>query len=46
MAELLKYMYNPQFFERLNAVLIETIPSFDERRFIFRIFDCTCLIWN
>ncbi len=41
MAELLKYMYNPQFFERLNAVLIETIPSFDERRFIFRIFDCT-----
>jgi len=34
-------MYNPQFFDRLNAVLRETIPSFDERRFIFRIFDRT-----
>jgi 3-methyladenine DNA glycosylase AlkC len=41
MAELLKYMYNPEFFERLTAVLNKTIPSFDERRFIFRIFDRT-----
>ena len=41
MAELLKYMYNPQFFERLNAVLVETVPLFDERQFIFKIFDRT-----
>jgi 3-methyladenine DNA glycosylase AlkC len=41
MAELLKHMYNPQFFERLTAVLLETVPSFDERRFIFKIFDRT-----
>ncbi|HEX6893073.1 MAG TPA: DNA alkylation repair protein [Chryseolinea sp.] len=41
MAELLKHMYNPQFFERLNAVLIETVPMFDERRFIFKVFDRT-----
>jgi len=41
MAELLKYMYNPQFFEGLNAVLIETVPLFDERRFIFKVFDRT-----
>ena len=41
MAELLKYMYNPEFFERLTVVLSEAIPSFDERQFIFRIFDRT-----
>jgi len=41
MADLLKHMYNPQFFERLNAVLIETVPLFDERKFIFKIFDRT-----
>lgn len=41
MAELLKYMYNPEFFERLTGVLSDTIPQFDERRFIFRIFDRT-----
>ena len=39
MAELLKYMYNPEFFDRLVVVLNETIPSFDERRFIYRVFD-------
>ena len=41
MAEPLKYMYNPEFFERLNPVLKETIPLFDERQFIYRVFDRT-----
>lgn len=41
MADLLKYMYNPEFFQRLTMVLEETIPCFNERRFIFRVFDRT-----
>ena len=41
MADLLKYMYNPEFFERLTVVLNDTIPCFDERRFIYRVFDRT-----
>jgi len=41
MAELLKYMYNPEFFERLTGVLNVAVPSFDERRFIYRVFDRT-----
>lgn len=41
MADPLKYMYNPHFFDRLNAVLKDTIPLFDERRFIFKVFDRT-----
>jgi len=32
-------MYTPEFFDRLCAVLRDVIPHFDERRFIFRIFD-------
>jgi 3-methyladenine DNA glycosylase AlkC len=39
MAEPLKYMYNPEFFQRLTAVLENTIPSFNERLFIYRVFD-------
>ena len=41
MAEPLKYMYNPEFFERLTMVLDNTIPSFNERQFIYRVFDRT-----
>jgi len=32
-------MYTPEFFDRLCDVLHEVIPQFDERRFIFRIFN-------
>jgi hypothetical protein len=32
-------MYTPEFFDRLCAVLHEVIPHFNERRFIFRIFN-------
>jgi len=39
MAELLKYMYNPQFFERLCPLLKEVIPQFEERKFIYTVFD-------
>lgn len=39
MAEPLKNMYNPAFFEKLCPVLRETIPGFDCRQFIYRIFD-------
>lgn len=41
MAEPLKYMYNPEFFQRLTTVLNNTIPSFNEREFIYRVFDRT-----
>ena len=34
-------MYNPKFFERLTVVLDQTVPSFDERRFVYRVFDRT-----
>jgi 3-methyladenine DNA glycosylase AlkC len=39
MADPLKFMYNPQFFDRLCPVLKDTVPSFDERRFIHLVFD-------
>jgi 3-methyladenine DNA glycosylase AlkC len=39
MAEPLKYMYNPQFFERLCPFLQEAFPDFPCRRFIYRVFN-------
>lgn len=39
MAEPLKHMYNPAFFERLCPVLGQHIPGFDCKDFIFRIFN-------
>jgi 3-methyladenine DNA glycosylase AlkC len=39
MAEPLKFMYNPAYFEKLCPVLKENIPNFDCRRFIHRVFD-------
>jgi len=41
MSEPLKYMYNAQFFERLCPVLREVIPQFEERKFIYCVFDAT-----
>jgi 3-methyladenine DNA glycosylase AlkC len=39
MAEPLKYMYNPEFFERLCPTLRKTIPTFDCQHFIRLIFN-------
>jgi 3-methyladenine DNA glycosylase AlkC len=39
MAEALKFMYNPAFFEGLCPVLSKHIPGFDCKQFIFRVFD-------
>jgi 3-methyladenine DNA glycosylase AlkC len=39
MSEPLKYMYNPQFFEELCPILKEVIPHFEERKFVYRVFD-------
>ena len=39
MAEALKYMYNPHFFERLCPVIKEVISQFNETEFINRVFD-------
>jgi 3-methyladenine DNA glycosylase AlkC len=39
MAEPLKNMYNPAFFEKLCPILKECIPGFDCRDFIFRVFN-------
>lgn len=39
MSEPLKYMYNPQFFEELCPVLKEVIPQFEERLFVYAVFD-------
>ncbi|HEY0652323.1 MAG TPA: DNA alkylation repair protein [Chryseosolibacter sp.] len=39
MAEALKHMYNPDFFERLCPVLRSSIPGFDCKYFIHRIFN-------
>lgn len=39
MAEPLKHMYNPAFFERLCPVMRNTIPQFDCKRFIFNVFN-------
>lgn len=41
MSEPLKYMYNVEFFERLCPVLREVIPTFEERKFIYHVFDTT-----
>lgn len=41
MAEPLKFMYNPAFFERLCPVLSNNIPGFDCKEFIFRVFNNT-----
>lgn len=35
----LKCMYNPQYFEAMCPVLRDSIPGFDCRDFIFRVFD-------
>jgi 3-methyladenine DNA glycosylase AlkC len=34
-------MYNPQFFEKLCPVLKEVIPQFEERQFVYNVFDTT-----
>ncbi len=39
MADLLKYMYNPVFFEKILPVMKESLPGFREREFIYNIFD-------
>ena len=39
MSEPLKFMYNAQFFETLCPVLKEVIPHFEERRFVYQVFD-------
>jgi len=39
MAELLKNMYNPIFFESLNKILKKHVPDFKERDFIHLIYD-------
>jgi hypothetical protein len=39
MAELLKNMYNPAFFQGLVPVLAKHIPNFNEYDFIIRVFD-------
>ncbi|HCM75365.1 MAG TPA: DNA alkylation repair protein [Cytophagales bacterium] len=39
MAEPLKLMYNPEFFEHLCSVLKKNIPNFDDVRFIHSVFD-------
>lgn len=41
MAEPLKNMYNPAFFEKLCPVMKECLPGFDCRDFIFRVFNNT-----
>jgi 3-methyladenine DNA glycosylase AlkC len=39
MAEALKHMYNPGFFEKLCPVMRATIPNFDSKHFIHRVFN-------
>ena len=39
MSEPLKYMYNVSFFERLCPVLKTVIPEFEERKFVYSVFD-------
>jgi 3-methyladenine DNA glycosylase AlkC len=41
MAEPLKNMFNPAFFEKLCPVLTQSIPGFDCRDFIYRVFNNT-----
>ncbi|MBT1703084.1 DNA alkylation repair protein [Chryseosolibacter indicus] len=41
MAEPLKYMYNPHFFETLCPVIKKVIPDFNCNEFIFGIFNTT-----
>jgi 3-methyladenine DNA glycosylase AlkC len=39
MTEPLKYMYDVNFFERLYPILKTVIPGFEERRFVYSVFD-------
>jgi 3-methyladenine DNA glycosylase AlkC len=39
MAEALKHMYNPEFFEKLCPVMRTAIPNFDCKYFIHRVFN-------
>jgi 3-methyladenine DNA glycosylase AlkC len=39
MSEPLKYMYSANFFERLCPVLKTVIPEFEERKFVYSVFD-------
>jgi 3-methyladenine DNA glycosylase AlkC len=39
MADLLKNMYNPQFFEKLCPVLESHVPEFNSREFILRVYN-------
>jgi 3-methyladenine DNA glycosylase AlkC len=41
MAEPLKHMYNPAFFEKLCPVMRKSIPGFDYNNFIHQIFNST-----
>jgi 3-methyladenine DNA glycosylase AlkC len=41
MAEPLKYMYNPHFFEAIVPFLRRHLPNFDQREFILRVFNNT-----
>jgi 3-methyladenine DNA glycosylase AlkC len=41
MAEPLKYMYSPSFFESLLPLMRENLVSFDEKAFLFSVFDDT-----
>lgn len=38
MSSLLKNIYSPAFYQRLSAVLVQVLPSFDHKRFITSIF--------
>jgi 3-methyladenine DNA glycosylase AlkC len=39
MAEPLKNLYSPLFFEKILPVFQEVLPAFDEHDFVFRVFD-------
>jgi 3-methyladenine DNA glycosylase AlkC len=39
MSSLLKDIYSPAFYDRLSDILLETVPSFDKKKFTTQIFD-------
>ncbi|MBB2151205.1 DNA alkylation repair protein [Pedobacter gandavensis] len=39
MSSLLKNIYSPVFYQGLSEVLIQTLPSFDHKKFMMEIFD-------
>lgn len=39
MSSLLKDIFSPVFYDRLSDVLLQTVPSFDKKKFITQIFD-------